>query len=213
MIVQPKALANGTHPIRRVILYAIGLLFVILLVIYFLPSLLLAEPSSKDLFFQRVALDFRVPEICEKISSRAALVTGPSCDWFCDMTPRQYDYLRSICYENVARKTKDVSLCKKVQPLSVHFVAGNCSETDCTANLTTYSGSLCGGIYSQSIPGIVQFMQELGYAPSDIPAYDAFHNTWGDDAIYRSFYNDILIGDKERGANRDDFIQRVRAMK
>lgn len=162
-------------------------------------------PTQKDYFFEIVAADFGEASICNKISPKVVVDTGK-------FGGREYDYLRSRCYTNVAASTKNASLCGKATLLvSLDWGAGNYSKSNC---LQRKASSVLSPLV---IRDFVPIMEELGYDRGDVETSIRMHGpgvydpTKKPDRLYYSFYLNVKSG-SETVSGREDFLNRVQSL-
>ncbi len=75
-------------------------------------------PTPQDAFFEAVARDFDVPELCERISPEAVSVLPFSS------RGRQIAFLKSECYHSIVFKYKKPELCSKLVEKKALFLSG-----------------------------------------------------------------------------------------
>ncbi len=121
----------------------------------------LHDPGPKDIFFRGVAIDFGLPQLCEKVSPKAYSVAG--------FSPRgtQISYWRSECFFEAATRTKTIQYCNEVIPLNKwnplffawHLDGSFYSKGNCIAGVRgNYEGDFSGS------PALTdEIMQEMGY--------------------------------------------------
>jgi hypothetical protein len=77
------------------------------------------QPSKEENFFYAAAFDFDAPQLCGKIGKEAGETAGFARLGY------QIEYFRSECYQEIALKTKDRSLCDRVISISTLFLDGS----------------------------------------------------------------------------------------
>src|SRR3989344_4321708 len=105
---------------KKIILVVVVIVLIFFSYIYFniyrsrfiLSTENLRVPDEKELFFHKVAVDFEIPELCNKISSQAYYSAPFAPPGY------QISLVRSRCFINVAEKMKDQNLCKEVRSIS-----------------------------------------------------------------------------------------------
>lgn len=149
----------------------------------------LLPSTDQDRFIYQVAVQFKQPELCQKISQYA--VGNGSMD-----TPGyQVSYLQSECYFKLASAVGDISLCDKVRPVSqgMHdgskYTPKSCRE---------YRGYAAVGLVDPHTVGT--WMRRLGYTDHDLHHFQ-----------YRAVFNNPIYEAYDRFRRDDQFTQRLRA--
>lgn len=198
------------YRILKVSIFLIVLIILAPIANIFIPPLGVTKPNLKDWFFADVARGFDAPQICDKSSPRAYVIripqTGgwfknmiPPRDWFWDRINR-YDYLQSVCYEEVVAQTHDVALCDNVRALGIFLNSGFCSVRDCEES-TAYGNTECSYSDAGTEQNFNSLMQALGYS----------YTVPGDNNYPGGIYEDMRMH-KMSGVDEATFIHRVEAM-
>jgi hypothetical protein len=118
-------------------------------------------PSDRDNFFDIVALNFKVPELCGRINPRAEGGGGA-------FSPIGYqiETLQTRCYRSLVATMHDKSLCDRVVAVRTFTLDGSkLDRADCLAN---------GGLEDVATPDpdrmepFVALIQNLGYGDRDV---------------------------------------------
>ena len=88
----------------------------------------LRAPSARDYFFFDVAIDFKVPDICEKIHPWSYAGAG----WGGEIT---VSYTRSDCYYHLALILRNAELCDRIRPLKWGESDGSRYKEVCIRNV------------------------------------------------------------------------------
>jgi TonB family protein len=129
-----------------------------------LPSVELRAPTDLEDFFYLIALNFKAPDVCEKIS-RSAEGSGGA------MSPRGYQVssMRPSCYQSLAWDLHEPRLCDQVIPVKTAALDG--SKMDKAYCLERVSGNGSGHV---AVPAFmepfVRYMRLLGYDDARVAA-------------------------------------------
>jgi hypothetical protein len=147
------------------------------------------QATEWDTFLFGVALQFKAPELCEKIPLYAA---GAGAGW--GQPGYQISYLQSECYFNLASELHDLSLCDKVRPLSRRSLDGSKYNPDsCRAGQKSHAGGVDPHV-------VTTWMRQLGYTDPDIDHFD-----------YRNGYNSLIHQAYDRLLKEDQFAKKMAA--
>jgi hypothetical protein len=149
----------------------------------------LQSPTEKDIFLYGVAMQFKDPGPCERISRFAEGSGG-------GMGPPGYEisYLQSQCFYNLAGSLHDLSLCDRVRPISKGVRNGsNYSPSWCRVR----PGAAAGMVNSHTIE---TWMQRLGYKGEDIQH-----------ALYPGAFNSPISNQYDRLKQDPEFSKRIDA--
>ena len=149
-----------------------------------------SEPTTeRDTLLFGVALQFKAPELCEKIPRDAA---GAEVGW--GQPGYQISYLQSECYFNLASELHELSLCDKVRPLSGGSLDGSKYNPDsCRAGRNYQAGGVDPHI-------VTTWMRQLGYTDPEIYHFD-----------YRNGYNSLIHQAYDRLQKEDQFAKKMGA--
>jgi hypothetical protein len=207
-----QPLSKQKDPIRRSPLrYLIAIILTIFLiwVALFIHSragftLTVVQPTATEELLAMLAKDLNIPQFCEKIRPNAGsemLFSGATAS-----------SLRSQCFYAIAVKTKDMTLCAQVKPLSTLFYGYSESGGYCRSDIQR------GRRDDISIPTpspefFASFMKQLGYTDEFIavslePGNHLDHIIADNYSDYYSMH--ILFGYGQDDLNaRNDFVKKV----
>lgn len=117
----------------------------------------LQPATERDIFTYEVAMQFKDPGLCEKISRYAE-------GWGGGMGPKGYEisYLRSQCFYNLAGTLHDLSLCDKVRPISKGVRDGS----KYSSNWCRVTPGFAAGMVNSDTLGA--WVRKLGYRDEEI---------------------------------------------
>ena len=119
-------------------------------------------PNDYERFYSAVASEFKVADLCEKISTRAIDEVPPNMG----STSWRVSSRRSQCYFDAALQTKNEALCDKVTRIvTIPGNASQISSAECHTMIgrnVSLDAQLAGGFYTERI------LRELGYSEEDV---------------------------------------------
>jgi hypothetical protein len=149
----------------------------------------LHAPTDRDIFIYEVALQFKDPELCQRIP-RYVEGNGSGGD-----PGREISYLRSDCYFNLAGTLNQKSLCDKVRPISKGFRDGSkYSPQWCRVNRLYQAVSIVNP------HTITAWMRQLGYTDPEIYRFE-----------YRNVFNNPIHEAYDQLRKDGLFAQRIAA--
>ncbi len=161
-----------------------------------LPSVELRGPTELENFLYVIALNFKAPEVCGKISPSADGGGG-------GLSPRGYQIssMRSSCYRSLAWDLHDPKLCDQVIPVRSGPLDG--SKMDKAYCLEGVSGNGGGDIAVPSfMEPFVRYMRRLGYDDARVAADRHDENPYNSEtqAVYERLLTDPRFIERLRTA-------------
>src|ERR1017187_2731246 len=149
----------------------------------------LQPPTDRDIFIYEVAIQFKDPNLCQKIPPYAE---GNGSG---ERPGYEISYLQSGCYFELAGALHDQSLCDKVKPISKGMRDGSKYTPESCREYRGYSGS---GIVSPHT--VTTWMRQLGYTDQDLHHFQ-----------YRAVFNNPMYEAYDRFRKDGQFSERLRA--
>jgi len=144
-------------------------------------------PSDRDSFIYEIAISFREPGLCQKITPYAE---GGEAGWA--RPGYQISYLQSNCYLYLAASLPDPSLCDKVRPLRKGFLDGSKMTPEfCRSNRVVGGAAADGHV-------VVAAMRRLGYLDQQIREFQ-----------YRNLFSNPIHAAYDQLRQGSEFAERI----